>query len=211
MKNIKKSLLMIMTLTFSMVLLVGCGKPSPTKVAGGFLKSYSEPNISKMNKYLSEELKADENDDKDLKEEFNELSEAQSKEALMYLNKFLSKFSYEVMEEEIDEENNKAYVMVNFVFADGREVFGDSMKEMMGQVFGMAFSGSEPSQEEVKQMMIDTVLRNLKNAEIVEEGLVGNIELEKIDGSWLISNFDEGAMTALTFGGYELLNIMGEF
>lgn len=211
MKNTKKSLLIIMALAFSMVLLVGCGKPSPTKVAGGFLKSYSEPNLSKMNKYLIEDLKSDEEEEDSFNEEVNKLNEEESKEALMYLNRYLSKFTYEIIEENIDEENNTASVKVSYVFADGREVFGETLKEMMGQVFGMAFTGSEPSQEEVNQILVDTVLRKLENAEIVEEGLVGNIELEKVDGNWLISELDENSMTVLTFGGYELLELMESY
>lgn len=65
---------------------------------------------------------------------------------------------------------------------------------------GAAFAGKEMTEEESTKIIIDTVTKNLEEYEVIQANSAGVMTLEKIDGEWLINDFDDEVSNALLFG-----------
>lgn len=79
---------------------------------------------------------------------------------------------------------------------------------------GAVFTGKEMTEEESAKFIIDTVTRNLEEYEVIQANSAGVMTLEKIDGEWLITDFDDEVSNALLFGmfdGIENWNPFGGF
>lgn len=210
----KRKLLPILLL-LPMFILMACTS-GPEKTVDNFFSEYKSLNIEEAADYTSSSLE----------EEYKENLEDQSegfgiddfdtfKDALGFKNsiqKLTNVLDHKVVE--VVTEGDTATVNLELTYADASEPLITSIGEMFGQMMGAAFAGKEVTEEESAKIIIDTVTKNLEEYEVIQANSAGVMTLEKIDGDWLITDFDDEVSNALLFGlfdGIEDWNPFGDF
>lgn len=168
-----KKLKMILMIVLSMVVVTGCGSKSPTEVVDYYFSEIKKGENSDITKYLLEST--DSESEKTEGEEANEL-DPKMEEAM---NIYLSKLNAKVLSEKID--GDKATVEVEVTGLS----FTDIMLEVLQESLANAFSGTEMTDEQ----MSNSVLEKVKSGK--EETRTGNITLSKVDKEWKIDTEDE--------------------
>ena len=196
----KRKLLPILLL-LPMFILMACTS-GPEKTVDNFFSEVKSLNLEAAADYTSSSLE----------EEYKENLEDQGegfgiddfdtfKDAVEFKNsikKLTNVLDHEVVE--VVTEGDTATVNLELTYADASEPLIASIGEMFGQMIGAAFAGQEVTEEESAKIIIDTVTRNLEEYEVIQANSAGVMTLEKIDGEWLITDFDDEVSNALLFG-----------
>lgn len=215
----KKIALFIMLI--AVIILAGCQKISPESTVDNFFKSARNLEIKKASKMLTadlaqayeEMLKENENflgneDDEEIT--FDEIKELEIyKEVETEFKKLAGKLKHKIVDTKIDDDN--AEIEVEVTYADASEPLTQAIGEMFGKMIGLAFSGTEPTEEDIINLAFETIDKSLKNSEIETATTSGVILLVKSDKQyncgtdevikqWLIKEFDENIVNALLFG-----------
>ena len=212
--KMKRKLLPILFILLPMLILVA-RKSGPEKTVDNFFSEYKSLNIEKAAEYTSSSLE----------EEYKESLEDQGegfgvndfdtfKDSVEFKNsikKLTKVLDHEVVE--VVTEGDTATVNLELTYADASEPLIASLGEMLGQLMGAVFTGQEMTEEESAKILIDTITNNLEEYEVIQANSAGVMTLEKIDGDWLITDFDDEVSNALLFGlidGGENWNPFGE-
>lgn len=201
-----KKRLLLPIIAIMVVVLAACGGSGPDKTVNQFFGSVKKLEFEKISEHLSEELTKeyketlDEQDvlgeDEFTFDDMKKLDEYKNFEG--ELKKLTSKLDHKVTDTKTD--GDKSTVDVEVTYANASEPLLTSVQSIFGELIGMAFSGQEPDSEELSAIVLDTISKNLKDAEISTEKAKGSIELIKEDGEWVISEVDEEIANALLFG-----------
>ena len=108
---------------------------------------------------------------------------------LDYFQENAAKIEYEILDTNVDGET--ATVNTKFRYVNGAPLMRDAFTQFIGEMFALAFSGVEVSEEEATQKILDILenKRDIVEPEFVEE----NIEISLVlkDGRWYIEEMSE--------------------
>lgn len=204
----KKIALFIMLI--AVIILAGCQKISPESTVDNFFKSARNLEIKKASEMLTADLAQayeemlKENKDFLGNEDDEEITFDEMKELEIYkeveteFKKLAGKLKHKIVDTKIDDDN--AEIEVEVTYADASEPLIQAIGEMFGKMIGLAFSGTEPTEEDIINLAFETIDKSLKNSEIETATTSGVILLVKSDKQWLIKEFDENIVNALLFG-----------
>lgn len=210
----KKIALFIMLI--AVIILAGCQKISPESTVDNFFKSARNLEIKKASEMLTADLAQayeemlKENKDFLGNEDDEEITFDEMKELEIYkeveteFKKLAGKLKHKIVDTKIDDDN--AEIEVEVTYADASEPLIQAIGEMFGKMIGLAFSGTEPTEEDIINLAFETIDKSLKNSEIETATTSGVILLVKKsiancgDKQWLIKEFDENIVNALLFG-----------
>lgn len=211
----KKIALFIMLI--AVIILAGCQKISPESTVDNFFKSARNLEIKKASEMLTADLAQayeemlKENEDFLGNEDDEEITFDEMKELEIYkeveteFKKLAGKLKHKIVDTKIDDDN--AEIEVEVTYADASEPLIQAIGEMFGKMIGLAFSGTEPTEEDIINLAFETIDKSLKNSEIETATTSGVILLVKSYGAtncgdkqWLIKEFDENIVNALLFG-----------
>ena len=212
----KKKLLLPVLAILSVLMLVACGgKSGPEQTIDNFMTDYKDLKIQELEKYVDEGVSGD----LDETIEVEELSEADFSEVERFddlkanFKKLTKEVKYDVTN--VEEDGATATADIKFTYADAGEPLASSFGEYIGQMFGLAFSGQEMTDEELElkaiELMVGIVSDNLDEYEVTTKDVQGKIELAEKEGEWIITDIDEEIMNALSFGLIEGLDDFDPF
>ena len=213
-----KKLLLSVLAILSVLMLVACGgKSGPEQTIDSFMKDYKDLKLQDLEKYVDK----DEDITGDLDEtiDFDELSEADFSNVEKFddlkanFKKLTKEVKYDVTN--IEEDGATATADIKFTYADASEPIANSFGELIGQLFGLAFTGQELTEEEMElktvEIMVDVLSDNLDGYVATTKEVQGKIELVEKEDEWIITDIDEEIMNALTFGLIEGLDDFDPF
>ena len=216
----KKIALFIMLI--AVIILAGCQKISPESTVDNFFKSARNLEIKKASEMLTADLAQayeemlKENEDFLGNEDDEEITFDEMKELEIYkeveteFKKLAGKLKHKIVDTKIDDDN--AEIEVEVTYADASEPLIQAIGEMFGKMIGLAFSGTEPTEEDIINLAFETIDKSLKNSEIEtattsgvillvkESVIIDNCGTDESDKQWLIKEFDENIVNALLFG-----------
>ena len=212
----KKKLLLPVLAILSVLMLVACGgKSGPEQTIDNFMTDYKALKLQELEQYVDEGVSGDLDETVDL-EEFSEVdfSKVEKFDDLKAnFKKLTKKVKYDVTN--VEEDGTTATADIKFTYADAGEPLASSFGEYIGQMFGLAFSGQEMTEEEQElkamEVIVDIVSDNLDGYEVTTKEVQGKIELAEKEGEWVITDIDEEIMNALTFGLIEVLDDFDPF
>lgn len=212
----KKKLLLPVLAILSVLMLVACGGQSgPEQTIDNFMKDYKDLKLQELEKYVDEGVSGDLDETIDIEElsepDFSKVEKFDDLKA--NFKKLTKEVKYDVTN--VEEDGTTAVADVKFTYADASEPLASSFGEFIGQMFGLAFSGQEMTEEELElktmEVIIDIVSDNLDGYEVTTKEVQGKIELAEKEGEWIITDIDEEIMNALTFGLIEVLDDFDPF
>ena len=215
----KKKLLLSVLAILSVLMLVACGGESgPEQTIDDFMKDYKGLKLQELEKYVDK--------DEAITEDFNEtvdlegLSEVDFSKVEKFddlkanFKKLTKKAKYDVTN--VEEDGTTATADIKFTYADASESLVSSFGEYVGQIFGLAFTGQEMTEEEIElksmEIMVEVFSDNLDGYEVTTKEVQGKIGLAEKEGEWVITDIDDEIMNALTFGfidGFENFDPLG--
>lgn len=198
----RKRILLPVLAIISVVLIAGCQSDGPEQTVDGFISSVKSFEVEKAGNYLSSELKEEYNETVDEGSDGISLEDVIETDDYKDLEVNIKKLSGQLKHKVINTnaEDDTAEVEIELTYADASEPLIKSVGEMFGQIMGLAFSGEEPSEEEVAELMLSTISGNLEGYEAETESTKGVIKLAKEDKVWVITEIDESVLNGLTFG-----------
>lgn len=132
---------------------------------------------------------ADSNGKEDISNLFEDDEDQFQRYFLDYLKSNAKKIDYKIKETKINED--KAVVSVDFKYVDGGQLFKATFAEYIEEVFSVAFSDDEMTDEENSELFL-TVMK--EQSELIEESFVEkmiDIECIKVDKQWYIDKPSE--------------------
>lgn len=212
----KKKLLLPVLAILSVLMLVACGgKSGPEQTIDNFMADYKALKLQDLEQYVDEGVSGDLDETIDL-EEFSEVdfSKVEKFDDLKAnFKKLTKKVKYDVTN--VEEDGTTATADIKLTYADASEPLVSSFGEYIGQMFGLAFSGQEMTEEEQElkamEVIVDIVSDNLDGYKATTKEAQGKIELAEKEGEWVITDIDDEIMNALTFGLIEGLDDFDPF
>lgn len=194
----------------SVFMLAACGDAgnTPKKTVDNFMNAYKTLDFEEAEKYISAKLVDEYKNaaqEEGLAQEEMTLEELEKidgfKEVLANLENLTKQLKHNVTDTKIDDDT--AEITVNLTYADASEPFLTSLSEMVGQIFALAFSGQEMTEEEMEtktiEMLFGTLSKNLGDFKAETKTSSGVITLVKEEDKWVITDLDESTLNALTF------------
>lgn len=201
----KKKLLLPVLAILSILMLVACGGQSgPERTIDNFMTDYTDLKLQELEQYVDEGVFGE----VDETVELEELSEVDFSKVEKFddfkanFKKLTKEVKYDVTH--VEEDGTTAVADIKLTYADASEPLASSFGEYIGQMFGLAFSGQEMTEEEQElkamEVIIDIVTDNLDGYDVTTKEVQGKIELAEKDGEWVMTDIDDEIMNALTFG-----------
>lgn len=213
----KKYLLPALGMIMVLVLAACGGGSGPEKTVDNFMKSYKDLKIQEASEHLATELEEEyveilEEESGDMNIE--DIEELDNYKAFEDSFKKLTKMSkYEIVETSVDGDNAK--VEIKFTYADAGEPLLNSLGEVLGQMFGMAFTmgdiDEDEANEKIMEMTLETIVKNLEGHEAEIKEAQGIITLTKENDDWIITEFDDEIGNGLLFGLTEAMKDYNPF
>lgn len=198
--KMKRKLLPILLL-LPMLFLMAC-KSGPEKTVDNFFSEYKSLNMEEAAAYTSPSFEEEYKEDlEDQGEGFGIDDFGTFKDDVKFKNsikKLTNVLDHKVVE--VVTEGDTATVNLELTYADASEPLIESIGELFGQLMGIAFTGQDLTEEDSTKIFNDIVTRNLEEYEVIKANSAGVMTLEKVDGEWLISDFDDEVSNALLFG-----------
>lgn len=201
----KKKLLLPVLAILSVLMVVACGRQSgPEQTIDNFMTDYKDLKLQELEKYVDEGVSGDLDETIDLEElsepDFSKVEKFDDLKASF--KKLTKEVKYDVTD--VEEDGTTAVADIKLTYADASEPLASSFGEYIGQMFGLAFSGQEMTEEEQElkamEVIIEIVSDNLDEYEVTTKEAQGKIELAEKEGEWVITDIDDEIMNALTFG-----------
>lgn len=208
MKKSYKIISLVIVLMFSMVMFAGCGSSTDTDTPTGALDGYfkavkaddkdamQELYAGKVTSSLGESLVKDDNSG--LPEEVKK----------SILEKILD-FDYELSNEKID--GDKATVDAKITTYNMGTAMENFMKSYMEKAMKVASEDPKNAEKKIEEMAGEIFNEELQKIEKKDYSKDVTLGLEKKDGKWVVSEFDEksGIADALLGGLFEKLKELG--
>ena len=205
----KKKLLLPVLAILSVLMLVACGGQSgPEQTIDNFMADYKDLKLQELEKYVDESVSGEVDEAVDETVDLEELSEVDFSKVEKFddfkanFKKLTKEVKYDVTN--VEEDGTTAVADIKLAYADASEPLASSFGEYIGQMFGLAFSGQEMTEEEQElkamEVIVDIVSDNLDGYKATTKEAQGKIELAEKDGEWVITDIDEEIVNALTFG-----------
>ena len=201
MGNLKRIVLVALTVVGCCVLLAGCSSPTPSQTADSFLQAMKAQDTESMAKYysgdasdlaaswLNESVGGDIDGSSDLTDD---------EKAVM--TKFADKlcdFDYELGDEKID--GNTATVNVGITTYDFGEAADNTLNDYLKEALTQAFSGKEVSTAKANKIFYKAFDKQLDKLTDKSVQTDARLSLTKgDDGSWKVNELDNDAANALT-------------
>ncbi len=201
MGNLKRIILVALTVVGCCVLLAGCSSTTPSQTADSFLQAMKAQDTESMAKYysgdasdlagswLNESVGGDIDGSGDLTDD---------EKAVM--QKFAGKlcdFDYELGDEKVD--GNNATVNVSVTTYDFGEAVDNALKDYLEEALAQAFSGKELSTAKSNKIFYKAFGKQLDKLTDKSVQTDAQLSLTKgDDGSWKVSELDNDAVNALT-------------
>ncbi len=201
----KKKLLLFVLAILSVLMLVACGGQSgPEQTIDNFMKDYKDLKLQELEKYVDTDVSGNLQETIDLEDwsdvEFSKFEKFDDLKA--NFKKLTKEVKYDVTN--VEEDGATATADIKFTYADAGEPLASSFGDFIGQMFGLAFSGQDMTEEEMElksiELMVDIVSDNLDGYKATTKEAQGKIELVEKEDEWLITDVDEEIMNALAFG-----------
>lgn len=125
-----------------------------------------------------------------------------------YMKGNAKKMTYQVKSTSMGED--KALVTVESKYLNAGPVYQEVMGEVISKVMGLAFSGKQPSEEEISALFDGVIEEKAKGKDLTFKTEEVELDLIKKDGKWLISDVDEDMADVMTSGFIEATESMGE-
>lgn len=212
----KKKLLLPVLAILSVLMLVACGGQSgPEQTIDNFMTDYKDLELQELEQYVDEGVSGEVDETVDL-EELSEVdfSKVEKFDDFKANFKNLTKeVKYDVTN--VEEDGTTAVADIKLTYADASEPLARSFGELIGRMFGLAFTGQDMTEEELEletmEIMVGIVSDNLDGYEATTKEVQGKIELVEKEGEWVITDIDEEIMNALTFGLIGVLDDLDPF
>lgn len=201
MGNLKRIILVALTVVGCCVLLAGCSSTTPSQTADSFLQAMKAQDTESMAKYysgdasnlagswLNESVGGDIDGSGDLTDD---------EKAVM--QKFAGKlcdFDYELGDEKVD--GNNATVNVSVTTYDFGEAVDNALKDYLEEALAQAFSGKELFTAKSNKIFYKAFGKQLDKLTDKSVQTDAQLSLTKgDDGSWKVSELDNDAVNALT-------------
>lgn len=127
---------------------------------------------------------------------------------LSYLKGNAKKMTYQVKSSQ--EDANKAKVTVESRYVDGGPFMKEVMGEALGQMITLAFSGKEPTEEEISTMFSSVIKENSGSHPETFKTETLDIELVKVENKWYINQVDNKMQDVITSGFFSVVDEMGD-
>lgn len=178
----RKNLLIVFSI-LTLSLLLGCERNSPRNVVKAFSNSIKTFDFEKMDTYIYSENKSE-------KLPSFEGLDGLEKSFIDYFKENASKISYSI--QSVEENNDKAEVIVKYKFLDGGRVIRNSVIEGIKQITPQKILNPNISDDEIEKIFSDIV--NIKINEYSEENILEKeitIPCIKINNKWYINGMSE--------------------
>ena len=159
----------------------GCSGPSPDAAAKGFIDAMVKADFATAAKYVGGNV-----------DEMINAPDAEEAEQL--IKALFARVSYQIGDSKVT--GNQATVAAKITAPDLTVVTAKVILEVMPAAFALAFSGGG-SEEQMNTLFIESFVTNINDAEAAMLTSEVTINLEKKDGSWIITP-DDAFINALT-------------
>lgn len=183
----KRKLSLILTLTISLFVLVGCNTPSPTKVVDEYFREVSRGS----NSTFIQEMISDTS-------QTGEMEKAEEDA----INTVLSKLEAVVTNETVDGDNATVTLTVKGVS------FKSVLENYLVKMFQLAFTAYNLPEEEQDKLILEALYDCMNNALVEERS--AKVNLTKINKEWVITEDEDFNYALLGITNDELDNIMSE-
>lgn len=214
----RKRIFIAVMMVAIIALTAGCQMAGPNKTVDNFFKSVQKLEIEEAGEFMSKELANDYlgslREQGDILDNDEQLTPDEMKEIEGYkefedsFKRLANELKYKITDSKV--EKDKAEVKVEVIYANASEPLMDSVGELFGQMLGMVFSGKEPTEEDMMELLFETISKKLNDYEIKTNETEGVIHLAKENNKWVITELDENISNALMFGLTSELGNLGE-
>jgi hypothetical protein len=108
---------------------------------------------------------------------------------LDYLKGNAAKITYDITETKID--GDKATVTVKCKYVDGSQLFGKIIEELFTELLTAAFSGQELTEEQMTQIGVDLLNKNLTTTTETFTEKTIDIDCVNVDGTWFVNTVSD--------------------
>ncbi|MBP1920375.1 DUF4878 domain-containing protein [Youngiibacter multivorans] len=191
-----KKVISALVMPFLALSLFACSIPSPKDTVAGFFDSSKKADYKTMVAYVDPtnvdemqnvEVIYSDSDDDIFVEFYQE-----------YLKAKLPKMTYEITNSEIN--GDKASVAINAKYIDGGMVLKAAMGDVITKAMGMAFSGQNPTDEEMNKLFLDTINEKANTLADTYKEVTLKIDCVKKDGKWYISEVNDSMVDIVCLG-----------
>lgn len=162
--------------------LAGCGaKDSPEKPVKDYFAAVKTLNVEAMGKTVAPANRGEGELPTDL---FSEDTDDFSRYFEDYLKANAKKTTYVIQKSQ--GEGDRAVVTVKAKYIDGGPLFGEIFAEAFIKLLGIAFSGSEPSEEEIQGIFGEILTEKTKTVKDTYKEVVMEIPCVRVDGVWYL-------------------------
>lgn len=192
----KKKFLLFSIFFASLFFMVGCNSTQEVK-PDDTVKAFFEA----AKKFDVEGIKTtfDANDAENIVNINDQLTDT-SKFFTEYMKENASEISYEIENSEVTE--NEAVVTVKAKYVDSGDILGAVIAEAMPKLFSLALSGSEPTDEDMENIIVEILNEKASTLEKKYKEAVINISLIKKEDKWYITNVNDEIYDVLSSGIY---------
>lgn len=205
-----KKLIVIITLICMLMAFSGCGAPKPDATVDAYFAAAQKLDVEAMALTIVPSNTQDLEETKNLINE--EKQDDYTKYFLDYLKSNAGKIAYTITGSEVD--GDSAIVTVDCKYVDGGPLLKATIGEAFLQIFQMAFSGVEATEEEMGQMFVSIMEEQSAVLEETYKESTVKINLTMQEGTWYISEVsDEMAdviMSGFISSGKEIADSFSE-
>jgi hypothetical protein len=117
---------------------------------------------------------------------------------LTYIKSRASKMTYEITNSEINGDN--ASVTVKAKYIDGGIILKAAMGEVITKAMSLAFSGQEPTDDEMNKLFLDTINEKANSISDTYKEVTLKIDCVKSDGKWYILEVSDDLVDVVSLG-----------
>lgn len=206
----KKLFAMIVT-TVMMLSLAACGSSTPEATVDQYFAAAQKLDVESMVATIAPSNTENVEETTDMLN--GEDQDDYTQYFLDYLKANAEKMTYTITDSDVD--GDTAIVTVECKYVDGAPIIEATMGEVFSRVLGMAFSGAEPTEEEMAEMFISIMQEQTENLDESFMEAILAINCIKQDGVWYIAEVDDIMLDVVLSGfiaaGEDIASSFGGF
>lgn len=207
---IMKKLISICLLMLMLLSLVGCGAAKPEATVEKFFSASQKLDTETMASTIVPSNKKDIEDIKNMmsKEQYPAEQIAMYENLLGYVKGNAAKITYKVTGSEIN--GDKAIVTVDCKYVDVGPVIKATMGILMAKFTSMALSGTQITEEQTNQMLVDTFKQQVNLVSETYKETTVKVSCVKQNNTWYISEANEEMKDVILSGFISASKDMGQ-